>query len=622
MLKIMGNKLIILYLLLLALSACKQETSLEKILKMSGENRIHLAKVLEHYSYLPEDSLKYKTACFLIENMPGHGWYEGDELTAYKKWVDSVYADQNFVFRATLYEAFFQQPNATEGLTWKEDVEHIDSSFLISHIDFIFQRIKRCPWLETLTFNQLCEYVFPYRVGYEPPQLFFELQDSLYQAEIEELLNYDDIKTDPVRIFNVKSPFRMTSLTVPLLYKGRYIDYEIANCASLAIAKKWRGRLLLCPVTFDIVPAYADRSGHHRWAVMINNNQVNGYTQLTSAISGKGKVYRHTFSHQAYPCDTLEYVPPFFRSPFYMDVTSDYNQVRDVIINVPDSIDNRYVYLCVFNNLHWAPVALSKNNDGNCCFKNVGCGVVYIPAIYNGRRMQTFSFPFLLDLQGKFSYFQPDVTVQTTLRLERKYPLKYSTRISNQRFLSAKLECSNTSDFRSYICAGSFDSISYHQESWTDVKIQEPYRYWRIHAKDSFAIGEYILLDMNRARIFPDDQKQNLITNCSNAFDNKPLPYVYSDKSGMLTIDMGKKVTLSKVECLLRNDGNFIYPGHWYELNYFDGIEWCSLGIKEAKGDYVEFAGIPSNALLWLRDLTEGKEERIFTYNDGRISFW
>ena len=57
-------------------------------------------------------------------------------------------------------------------------------------------------------------------------------------------------------------------------------------------------------------------------------------------------------------------------------------------------------------------------------------------------------------------------------------------------------------------------------------------------------------------------------------------------------------------------------------MNYFDGIEWRSLGIKEAKGDYVEFAGIPSNALLWLRDLTEGREERIFTYNDGEISFW
>ena len=35
-----------------------------------------------------------------------------------------------------------------------------------------------------------------------------------------------------------------------------------------------------------------------------------------------------------------------------------------------------------------------------------------------------------------------------------------------------------------------------------------------------------------------------------------------------------------------------------------------------------EFSEIPANALLWLRDLTTGKEERIFTYTDGKICFW
>lgn len=85
---------------------------------------------------------------------------------------------------------------------------------------------------------------------------------------------------------------------------------------------------------------------------------------------------------------------------------------------------------------------------------------------------------------------------------------------------------------------------------------------------------------------------------------------------------MGEKIALSKIECVLRNDGNHVWPGHWYELNYHDGTGWFSLGVKEAREGFVEFEGIPANALMWLRDLTTGREERIFTYMNGRIRFW
>nr|WP_310648363.1 hypothetical protein [Bacteroides thetaiotaomicron] len=43
---------------------------LETALQQAGENRVELEKVLSHYKTDPADSLKYKAACFLIENMP------------------------------------------------------------------------------------------------------------------------------------------------------------------------------------------------------------------------------------------------------------------------------------------------------------------------------------------------------------------------------------------------------------------------------------------------------------------------------------------------------------------------------------------------------------------------
>ena len=43
---------------------------LEIALQQAGENRVELEKVLSRYQIDPADSLKYRAACFLIENMP------------------------------------------------------------------------------------------------------------------------------------------------------------------------------------------------------------------------------------------------------------------------------------------------------------------------------------------------------------------------------------------------------------------------------------------------------------------------------------------------------------------------------------------------------------------------
>ena len=67
------NIVVLLGLLL----GCKGATDLEWALELAGENRDELEKILVHYS-APEDSLKYRAACSLIENMPYYYYYEGD----------------------------------------------------------------------------------------------------------------------------------------------------------------------------------------------------------------------------------------------------------------------------------------------------------------------------------------------------------------------------------------------------------------------------------------------------------------------------------------------------------------------------------------------------------------
>ena len=59
---------IIILICLLCLNACSNDSLLEQVLTYADFNRSELEKVLTHYKH---DSLKYRAACFLIENMPG-----------------------------------------------------------------------------------------------------------------------------------------------------------------------------------------------------------------------------------------------------------------------------------------------------------------------------------------------------------------------------------------------------------------------------------------------------------------------------------------------------------------------------------------------------------------------
>ena len=58
--------------------ACSSKISGWTALNLAGDNRAELQKVLDRYK--EEDGDKYQKACFLIENMPFHGAYEGKAL--------------------------------------------------------------------------------------------------------------------------------------------------------------------------------------------------------------------------------------------------------------------------------------------------------------------------------------------------------------------------------------------------------------------------------------------------------------------------------------------------------------------------------------------------------------
>jgi hypothetical protein len=68
-------------------------------------------------------------------------------------------------------------------------------------------------------------------------------------------------------------------------------------------------------------------------------------------------------------------------------------------------------------------------------------------------------------------------------------------------------------------------------------------------------------------------------------------------------------------------EDNKIEKGNNYELFYWD-TKWISLGRQQATDEFLNYGNIPEGALLWLRNLDKGQQERIFTIENNKIVWW
>ncbi len=129
--------LLTIWILLVSLySGCKESSELESALLLAGDNRIELEKVLEYYKQSPSDSLKYKAACFLIENMLYHYYYEGEKLDKHLAFYELSDKRRNeagfhpYMVRDSLRDALGSL--SPRQLQLKYDIQELDSAFLYS----------------------------------------------------------------------------------------------------------------------------------------------------------------------------------------------------------------------------------------------------------------------------------------------------------------------------------------------------------------------------------------------------------------------------------------------------------------------------------------------------------
>ncbi len=224
----------------------------------------------------------------------------------------------------------------------------------------------------------------------------------------------------------------------------------------------------------------------------------------------------------------------------------------------------------------------------------------------------------------------------TTAQFDRKYPVlkyvwDYAHLVKNGQF-----EASDDPEFKNEVY--SVHTISSGRAVGGDIEVSAsipPCRYWRYindkpetycsMAEIAFFDSIYTKPLIGKIIGTNGSWEDNPMWRRENLFDGNALTsYCAPAGTGCwIGLDFGKKVKISKIRYIPRGDGNMVEPGDVYELFYWDGECWLSLGQKQAETVVITFDNIPEGALLLLRDVTKGHDERIFLLDgQGRQEWW
>lgn len=594
--------------------ACSQTTSLENAFQSSGENRYELEKVLNYYrNRLPQDSLKYRAANFLIANMPGHTYYQCDDILP-------VLSSGNFKekYQSMLAEILLLRfIHSHQGLLQEEeDIKNITADFLIAHIESVFKQKETCTWLRDVNFDDFCEYLLPYRLDKERITFWRDWKVRDYYRMDDYITTFDDTRTSVVNLSKKLSTILEVSWDSIVKALPAPMNQYVPDCQDKAISELMLHRICGIPAAIDMVPCWGDYDGEHVWVQPISHEI---YYMDKVAVFNRTipKVYRKAYSKQNKSCVSAndEYIPPLFLDAYLKDVTHEYvNSMPVAVQGFPRSA--QYGYLCVFHRGEWKPVAQSINKSGKCIFPDMGTGILYLPVYYTKTQQHVVSEPFILRGDGGKEHISSNKDTEKVV-LHRKAPLESRKSYYMKRLPKINiLACDSLNHW---------DTIysSEQKEIGQPIQIELGKKYYSFRivpqSETSVELSEIYFLNQNGKRLH--GAIESTAPNQNNLTDGDILTSTWMYDDGIV-FSFDKKNVIHSLVLLPSNDGNGIYPKNEYELLYFDKQIWKSCGKKIAESYSLEFDNVPQKALLWLRNRTCGKEERVFIYEKGKQLFW
>lgn len=630
-------------------------TSLEVSLQSAGSSRKELEKVLCRYQVHPSDSLKYKAACFLIENMPFYTYSDGEQLDNFK----SYYAWLKISKGKTPQEIADSVKNAygpIKEINEKRDIMEIDSAYLCHNIDWAFKVWQEQPWGKNISFETFCEYLLPYRIGDEPLTYWREMYYEKYNSLLDSLRMSDSLDIeDPVVAANYlisKLPdksYYYTSVTpYPFGHIGpEYVQYLSGTCREVTDFAVYLFRALGIPCAIDFVPVRSYINAGHFWLTTWNKDGEEYMTDFPQKLrpvrknwwyrwDDSSKVYRYTFSVNRGLYEQMakygEEVYPFWRLPKFTDVTYGYgyNFKKELVIPLEKQYktkrSGKIAYLCVSDRDRWTPVNWTTYDAGHLAFQHVRNGSFMRVATYENGTLCFLTDPFYVDKHSNEICYYPAGKEKEDVVLYAKCDIGREN-MFRDRMIGGVFEGSNHPDFSEkdtlFIIQGRPNRLNTTVKSWSDKE----YRYLRYFGppKSACNIAEVAFYEKNdtvalSGKIIgtPGCYQHDGTHEYTNVFDGKTWTSFdyHQPTGGWAGLDLGRKVRVDRIVYTPRNRDNYVRPDDLYELFYCDK-DWKSAGKIKATADSLVFRDIPVNTVLLLRNHTRGLDERIFIYENG-----
>ena len=629
-------------------SCGRKEAYLDVALRLAGDNRAELEKVLLHYSHNPSDSLKYRAAIFLIENMIWHNAIDYPDEKDYYKQIRSIFTYENKT-RKKADSLFSQIKVDLQQKKQHRDVETLNATCLIDQIEHAFET-RNYPWSASISWEDFCEYVLPYRAAQEQ----IEYWRPLYKQHMSNLLDSlvsvqadDTLVCRKLMDFFKPDTFTLVENSFPIpLRPSLYMEMNTGNCNDLTLYSLYAMRTAGLPVTYDHTPQWANRSLGHEWNALMSNGKAITFQiddlvpfgeHLPSRTQNRiAKAYRKMYSIQKESLAMQfpkENIPPLFGNPFMKDVSEFYFKSTDVLtdlIYLPPS-KKKYAYIMVFNNREWVPIGWGRIHKRQVTFPKMITGCAYMVMYYDNGMFHPASDPFYIDMEGKKKVLCADLQKIESVTLLRKYSFR-DVAVITERMPGGQFQVANRADFKDAITVHVIDTLpvmTFQHVRLHDMPVCKYFRYLSSD-KGHVYMAEMMVYDNEGRKLTgkiigtEGTSLTELGFDKYKAFDGDCLTFFDAPitAGGWVGLEFEQKEQIQAIKYLPKNDDNHINENEEYELYYYDRM-WVSLGRKTGdKTHALTYHNVPCNALLLLRNHTKGKEERIFTYENGKQVWW
>ena len=610
----------------------------DAVTELAGDNVGQLRSVLRHYAGHPQ---KYLAARYLVDNM-GHSYVVSSRSNAYRASV--LTSDAHTVAELNALWLAVVDSMPADASRRERDAEVLSAEYLISNIDEAFDVWRRSPWKRQVNFRTFCRYILPYRVLEEPPSNW---RKPLNRKYAELLAGVSDLRQAYAIVYRrLMKDFDSMSLKCPLTPDVMFSDRLMTGvCSQRCTYIVSVMRALGIPAACDLVHYWANYSPTgHSWVCLVPDDRHTLTMQPADSLPVPfGEMDASVFHVEGpagipshYTVDSVKRASKVFRysyevhqngflSPFRYDVSKYYAQTQ-LSVCLPMKKKGE---LCTFASVYdWQPAArASRQWGGRARFNHLGGHIVYLPAEDSGLssgRIKPLLPPFILEDDASVHWLEARKDSLQHLVLHRKYVL-YAHWIQRWgKMVGSRFEMSDSRDFNP--CELLYE-VTEMPEGITSIPVcpSGPRRYVRMQVREDARpnVAELAYFDNSGRR-----QTGTVIADGIDASDvHKSTDGDYGTWSGSPAdhywwgYDFGSDPpALSRIEYCMRHDMNMVEPGKRYELLYYD-YGWRSLGEQTALADSLEWDG-PTGALYWLRCLDGGREERVFTYENGRQVWW